>query len=90
LTGLPVFALGLGLSIRPSVTTGGGTPAPSAGIDGTFHPSLDLTQRIGANILSSATVNTVALSLGRSIRVQRQPDRRAARGAVRDRRRRRD
>ena len=58
LTGLPVFALGLGLSIRPSVTTGGGTPAPSAGIDGTFHPSLDLTQRIGANILSSATVNT--------------------------------
>src|SRR6266850_4186041 len=48
LTGLPAFALGLGLSVRPSVTTGGGIPAPSASIDGKFHPSLDVTQRIGA------------------------------------------
>src|SRR6185295_16885915 len=30
LTGLPAFALGLGLSIRPSVTAGGGIPAASA------------------------------------------------------------
>jgi len=58
LTGLPAFALGLGLSIRPSVTTGGGIPAPSASVDGKFHPSLDVSQRIGANVLSSATVNT--------------------------------
>ena len=58
LTGLPAFALGLGLSVRPSVTTGGGIPAPSASIDGKFHPSLDVTQRIGANVLSSVTVNT--------------------------------
>jgi hypothetical protein len=58
LTGLPEFALGLGLSIRPSVTSGAGIPAPSAAVDGKFHPSLDVTQRIGANVLSSVTVNT--------------------------------
>ena len=58
LTGLPPFALGLGLSVRPSVTAGAGIPAPSANIDGKFHPSLDVTQRLGANVLSSATLNT--------------------------------
>jgi Domain of unknown function (DUF5916) len=61
LTGLPAFALGLGLSVRPSVTSGGGIPEPSArpmGFDGKFHPSLDVTQRIGANVVSSVTVNT--------------------------------
>src|SRR5438876_4284285 len=58
LTGLPEFALGLGLTVRPAVTTGGGIPAPSASATGDFQPSLDVTQRLGANVLASATVNT--------------------------------
>jgi len=58
LTELPEFDLGAGLSVRPAVTAGGGIPAPSARVDGTFHPSLDVTQRIGANVLGSVTVNT--------------------------------
>jgi uncharacterized protein DUF5916 len=58
LTGLPEFSLGLGLTIRPAVTSGGGIPAPSEPVDGTFQPSLDLTQRLGSNVLASLTVNT--------------------------------
>lgn len=58
LTGLPDFSLGLGLSVRPAVTSGGGIPAPSASADGKFQPSLDLSQRLGANVLGSVTVNT--------------------------------
>jgi hypothetical protein len=57
LTHLPDFDLGVGLSIRPAVTAGGGIPEPGAR-DGDFHPSLDVTQRLGANVLASATVNT--------------------------------
>jgi hypothetical protein len=58
LTGLPKFDVGLGLSVRPAVTTGGGIPAPSESVDGKFQPSLDVTQRLGANLLASLTVNT--------------------------------
>lgn len=58
LTGLPEFALGRGLSVRPAVTAGGGSPAPGASLDGKFHPSLDVTQRIGSNLLTSLTINT--------------------------------
>jgi hypothetical protein len=58
LTELPDFTLGKGLSIRPAVTAGGGIPAPAAPVEGTFHPSVDVTQRIGANLLASGTVNT--------------------------------
>ena len=58
LTGLPDFNQGLGLSIRPAVTTGGGVPAASAPVGGDLQPSLDVTQRIGSNMLASATVNT--------------------------------
>jgi hypothetical protein len=58
LTELPDFALGAGLTIRPAVTTGGGNPAPDARLEGEFQPSLDLTQRLGANLLASATINT--------------------------------
>lgn len=57
-TDLPEFALGLGLMVRPSVTSGGGIPAPEARVQGDFQPSLDLTKRLGANVLSSLTVNT--------------------------------
>ena len=58
ITDLPDFSLGRGLNIRPSVTAGGGVPAPSASVDGEFQPSLDITQRIGANVTSSFTTNT--------------------------------
>ena len=58
ITNLPEFATGLGLTIRPSVTSGGGIPAPAASAEGDFHPSLDFTKRLGANVLSSITVNT--------------------------------
>lgn len=58
LTELPDFALGVGLTVRPSVTAGGGISAPGAPVSGESQPSLDLTQRVGANVLSSLTVNT--------------------------------
>ena len=58
LTGLPEFALGLGLSLRPALTGGAGIPRPSAPVDGEFQPSLDVTQRLGANVVVSATANT--------------------------------
>lgn len=58
LTGLPEFSLGLGLAVRPAVTTGGGIPAPSADAEGDFQPSLDVAQQLGANLLASLTVNT--------------------------------
>ena len=37
---------------------GGGHPGPDTNLDGTAKPSLDVTQRLGANLLGSATVNT--------------------------------
>ena len=52
LEGLPEFSLGLGLSIRPAVSGGGGHPGPDAGLDGSFKPSLDVTE------LASLTLNT--------------------------------
>jgi Domain of unknown function (DUF5916) len=58
LTDLPDFDLGLGVSLRPAITAGGGIPAPSVDAEGSFHPSVDVTQRIGSNLLASATVNT--------------------------------
>lgn len=58
LADLPNFDVGRGLSVRPGLTTGAGVPAPSADIDGKFQPSLDVTQRLGANVLASFTVNT--------------------------------
>jgi hypothetical protein len=58
LTDLPRFNLGRGLTIRPAVTTGGGVPAPSADVEGEFQPSLDITQRLGANVVASVTANT--------------------------------
>ena len=58
ITGLPEFDLGRGLMIRPAITTGGGIPAPSADVEGEFQPSLDVTQRLGANIVASITANT--------------------------------
>lgn len=58
LTDLPPFDLGLGLTIRPAVTAGVGVPSPGAEVDGDFQPSLDVTKRLGSNVLASVTVNT--------------------------------
>lgn len=58
LTNLPDVNLGLGLSVRPAAVAGGGAPAREAPVEGEFQPSLDLTQRIGANVLASGTLNT--------------------------------
>ncbi len=57
LTDLPVFSLGIGLAVRPAITVGGENTA-AADLEGSFHPSLDLTQRIAGGILASLTVNT--------------------------------
>src|SRR5829696_4608718 len=58
LTGLPAFDLGVGLTVRPSMSAGGGVPTPSAGWSTSGHPSLDASQRLGANTLASLTLNT--------------------------------
>jgi hypothetical protein len=58
LTDLPELSQGLGLSVRPAITTGGGVPAPSAPVDGEFQPSLDVSQRLGSGLLASLTINT--------------------------------
>jgi len=58
LTGLPALSQGMGLSVRPAMTAGGGVPAPSARVEGDAQPSLDLMQRVGTNVLASLTVNT--------------------------------
>ena len=60
LTDLPRFTLGLGLSVRPSLVAGGGYPAPDTSLQGTLRPSLDITQRIGSNIVGSLTANMTA------------------------------
>ncbi|GMR22999.1 MAG: hypothetical protein BMS9Abin37_1389 [Acidobacteriota bacterium] len=56
LTGLPDFDLGLGLGVRPAVT--GGYNRGLTSTDPDIEPSLDIQQRLGANLLSSLTVNT--------------------------------
>lgn len=58
LTGIPAFALGLGVSIRPSVTAGAAVPAPRASLEGQRDASLDVTQILGANTLAALTINT--------------------------------
>jgi hypothetical protein len=58
LTNLPDFELGLGLMVRPAAVAGGGVPAPGAPEAGESHVSFDLTQRVGANLLASASINT--------------------------------
>jgi hypothetical protein len=58
LTDLPAFDLGLGLSVRPAMTAGGGVPFPGAPAARELHPSLDVTKRLGSNLLASLTINT--------------------------------
>jgi hypothetical protein len=58
LTDIPPFDLGAGLSVRPSVTSSVGKPAPSTAAVSDVSASLDVTKRLGANTLGSLTVNT--------------------------------
>ena len=58
LVGLPDFDLGLGLAVRPSLVGGFENQASRASTEGTLDPSLDVTQRLGSNVLASLTVNT--------------------------------
>ncbi|TFH26590.1 MAG: hypothetical protein E4H00_10440, partial [Myxococcales bacterium] len=58
LTNVPAFDLGLGLSVRPAFTTGGERPSPDDVTSRTGDISLDVTQKLGANLLGSLTVNT--------------------------------
>ncbi len=58
LAGLPPLHLGIGLGVRPAFTGGGGKPLPDTTFVRTLHPSLDVTQRLGSNLLASVTVNT--------------------------------
>ena len=58
LTDLPAFDVGLGLTVRPSMSAGGGVPAPGASWSESGRASLDASQRMGANTLASLTINT--------------------------------
>jgi len=58
LTGLPQFSTGLGLTVRPSLVGGFEKPDLEASREGTFEPSLDVTQRLGSNVNLIGTVNT--------------------------------
>jgi len=58
LAGLPVFTLGIGLSIRPALTTGIERTTRVGAQNGFVEPSLDLSERLGANLLASVTANT--------------------------------
>jgi len=58
LVGLPEFDLGVGLSVRPALV--GGFEKPSRDEDRDFDSdlSLDITQKLGPNLLSLLTINT--------------------------------
>ena len=58
LTEIPAFDLGLGVSIRPSVTSSVGKPTSATSAVSDVSASLDVTKRLGANTLGSLTVNT--------------------------------
>lgn len=58
LTDLPSFNQGLGLTFRPAFTTGLGRPGADEPRGYTRDLSLDLTQKLGTNLLGSMTVNT--------------------------------
>ena len=55
---LPEFSLGLGLTVRPAFTAGGGVPGPGKKAEAEKDPSLDVMKRLGPNMLASFTANT--------------------------------
>jgi len=58
LTGLPRFSYGLGLNVRPSLVTKFTKSGENEPTTTKIQPSLDITQRIGANATGSLTFNT--------------------------------
>jgi hypothetical protein len=58
LTGLPAFDLGVGLSVRPAVVGRVGKPGSGEDAETDADISLDVTQKLGPNLLSALTVNT--------------------------------
>ena len=58
LTNLPNFDAGLGLSIRPAVSGRSERVSADDNTELSGDPSLDVTQKLGANLLGSLTVNT--------------------------------
>jgi len=58
LTDLPAFDFGLGLSLRASTVNRAGRPFPNVKTEYDSDLSLDVTQRVGPNLLSALTVNT--------------------------------
>jgi len=57
ITGLPDFDFGLGLSVRPSLVGRAGKDG-SEDTEYKLEPSLDVTQRLGPNLISALTINT--------------------------------
>ena len=58
LTDLPAFDLGVGMSIRPALVGSAGRPDPETSTEFDGDVSLDVTQKIGPNVLGALTVNT--------------------------------
>ncbi len=58
ITGLPEFDLGMGLSIRPSLVGSYSRPSLDEDADLDQDVSLDVTQKLGSNLLAQLTVNT--------------------------------
>ena len=57
LTDLPEFNYGVGLNIRPALI-GSLNKEGTGDFEPSFDPNLDISQRIGSNVLVTATVNT--------------------------------
>ncbi len=59
LVGLPTFSFGIGLTVRPGLVGKIEGPEPDINnLGDVFEPSLDVTQRIGPNVIISGTANT--------------------------------
>ena len=58
LTEVPKFNLGLGLSVRPTISGRAERTSPTESTHFKGHPSLDLTKKLGPNLLASLTANT--------------------------------
>lgn len=57
-TDLPAFDFGMGLSVRPSLIGTADRPEPGADVAFDGDIALDVTQKLGPNVLSALTVNT--------------------------------
>jgi hypothetical protein len=58
LTDLPAFNLGVGMSVRPALVGSAGRPDPETSTEFDGDVSLDVTQKIGPNVLGALTINT--------------------------------